>query len=103
MKRYTFRNYAEYLKDNPEGVWFKRRLYGWGWVPAKWQGWVIISAFIGILLLNGIYFASKVSPNAEPTNLDLGIFFGVMILSIILLFWICYKKGEKPEWSWGRN
>lgn len=103
MKKYTFRNYIEYLEDNPKRYWFKRKLYGWGWVPVKWQGWVIILAFIGILLLNGIYFASKVSPNGDPTTLDLSLFFGVIVVLIIFIFWICYKKGERPKWSWGRN
>ena len=102
VKKYTWRNYIEYMKDNPKRLWFKMRLYGWGWVPVSWQGWTIILAFIAVLLLNGIYFASKVSPNGEPTTWDLSLFFGVMIISIIFIFWICYKKGEKPKWSWGR-
>jgi len=102
MKKYTWKNYIEYIKDNPKRLWFKRRLYGWGWAPASWQGWTIILAFIIILLLNGFYFASKVPLNTEPTPFDLGLFFGVIIISIVLLFWICYKKGEKPKWSWGR-
>ena len=25
-----FKNYREYYKNNPEGYWFKRKLYGWG-------------------------------------------------------------------------
>lgn len=91
------------MKDNPKGLWFKMRLYGWGWgwVPVSWQGWVVVLAFIGILLLNGVYFASKISPNGEPTTWDLSLFFGVMIVSIALLFWICYKNGEWPKWNWG--
>ena len=78
------------------------RLYGWGWVPVSWEGWLVVLVFIGILLLNGVYFASKVSPNGEPTNTNLAIFFGGIIISVIALFWICYKKGEKPRWNWGR-
>lgn len=104
MKRYTWRNYIEYMKDNPKGYWFKMRLYGWGWVPVKWQGWlVVLVGFIGVLLINGFYFASKISPNGEPTTFDLTLFFSVLIISVILLFSICYKKGEKPKWSWGRT
>jgi hypothetical protein len=31
-----FKEYTDYLKDNPQGYWFKRKLYGWGWTPARW-------------------------------------------------------------------
>lgn len=90
------------MKDNPKGLWFKMKLYGWGWIPVSWQGWTIILAFIAVLLFNGVYFASKISLNGEPNSWDLTLFFGVIIISIIALFCICYKKGEKPKWSWGR-
>ena len=29
------KEYIAYLKDNPQGYWFKARLYGWGWVPVN--------------------------------------------------------------------
>ncbi|MDP3987334.1 MAG: hypothetical protein Q8P81_03870 [Nanoarchaeota archaeon] len=102
MKKYTIKNYPDYIRDNPKGYWFKRKLYGWGWVPVRWQGWIIVLAFIGILLLNGTYFASKISPNGKPTIFDFVLFFGIIIISVIILFKVCYKKGEKPKWSWGR-
>ena len=102
MKKYTCRNYIEYMRDNPRKLWFKRRLYGWGWVPVRWDGWAVVLAFVGALLLNGFYFSSKVQ-NADPSSGDLALFFGVIIALIALLFWIGYKKGEWPEWSWGRN
>ena len=98
MKKYTWRNYWAYIKDNPKGYWFKMRLYGWGWVPAKWQGLIVILLFIILLLANGFYLASK----AVPTDTDLMIFLGVTILLVALLFVICYAKGESPKWSWGR-
>jgi len=103
MKKYSWKNYIGYIKDNPKGYWFKRKLYGWGWIPVSWEGWLFVLGFIAIILLDGIYLASKTSPNIEPTTRDLSLFFGVIIISVILLFWICYKKGEKPKWSWGRT
>lgn len=97
-KKYTLLNYIEYIRDNPEGYWFKRRLYGWGWVPATWQGWLITLAFIVILISYGFYFASM----GNPTERDLAIFFVTIAISIIVLILVCYKTGEKPQWTWGR-
>ncbi|MEK6844061.1 MAG: hypothetical protein AABX83_01400 [Nanoarchaeota archaeon] len=98
MKKYTFRNYIEYLKDNPKGYWFKRKLYGWGWVPVKWQGWVSILILVAFLILNGFYLASK----TQPSNADFALFFASIIIYGIIIFFVCYKKGEKPKWTWGR-
>jgi len=92
--------YMNYLKDNPKGYWFKRKLYGWGWIPVKWQGWIVVLLFIGALLLNGFYLSSKASPNGAVTRIDLTLFFGVLVILLAVLFWICYKTGEKPKWSW---
>jgi len=54
MKRYTWRNYIGYMKDNPKKYWFKRKLYGWGWVPVRWQGWFVVLLGISIFVA-GIY------------------------------------------------
>ncbi|MCA9485524.1 MAG: hypothetical protein KC506_01630 [Nanoarchaeota archaeon] len=98
MSKGIIKTYSEYLKDNPKGYWFKRKLYGWGWIPAKWQGWVVVLAFIVVLLFNGFYLTW----NGEPSGTDLTLFFGVLVVSIVLLIWICFAKGETPRWSWGR-
>lgn len=95
------KEYIEYLKDNPQGLWFKARWYGWGWVPVRWQGWVSVLAFVLILLANGFYFESKVAVSLYPTDFDLFLFFGIIFVSIIALFFVCYKKGEWPHWNWG--
>jgi hypothetical protein len=92
-----FKKYIGYLKDNPNGYWFKRKLYGWGWVPVKSQGWLVVAIFVGIVLGLGSFIGSK----AEPTEGDLFLFFAGMIVSLIALFSICLKKGEKPCWQWG--
>jgi hypothetical protein len=94
------KEYGDYLKDNPQGLWFKRKLYGWGWVPAKWQGWAVLAVFIGYLLWIGRDFESQLNAfqisgeHPVPFLLQVGI-------GIAVLIGICYWKGEKPRWQWG--
>jgi 4-hydroxybenzoate polyprenyltransferase len=90
-----FKQYVDYFKDNPKGYWFKRKLYGWGWTPVKWQGWAIIAIFVLLILLNALSLGNN------PTNPEVVWFIVKIILSVILLIYICYKKGEKPKWQWG--
>lgn len=90
------KEYVSYLKDNPNGYWFKRKLYGWGWTPATWQGWFIIGGYI--LLILG--FSLTIDENS-PTREVLFTFLLPTILLTSALIWICYKKGESPKWQWG--
>jgi uncharacterized membrane protein YhaH (DUF805 family) len=92
-----FEKYNEYLKNNPEGYWFKRKLYGWGWTPVKWQGWVIVLAFIVFIVWSSLDFINI----QEPSNSIVYWFFAKLIICITLLIIICYKEGEKPKWQWG--
>ncbi len=41
-----FKKYLDYIRDNPHGYWFKRKPFGWGWTPVKWQGWLVILVYI---------------------------------------------------------
>ena len=90
--------HINYLRDNPKGYWFKRKIYGWGWTPARWQGWLTFLIFILILIISSTYLAEK----EIPTFYDFTISFAIMILSALILIFIAYKKGEKPKWSWGK-
>ena len=91
------KEHIEYWRDNPNGYWFKRKLYGWGWVPVKWQGWFIIIIFFLFILLSSL----DIKSNLGPTDTGITWFFLKIILSIFILIYICYKKGEKPRWQWG--
>lgn len=93
------RKYIEYLKDNPEHLWFKRKLYGWGWTPARWQGWLIILVFIVFLIWNGF----SLGPDENIGTEQITWFFGRIIISVSILITICYKTGEKPKWQWGAS
>jgi len=92
------KEYLEYLKDNPQGYWFKRKLYGWGWTPAKWQGWMII--LIYILAITG--FTLTINQNSSPNEIAFTFILPVVLLTAMLIR-ICYKTGEKPGWQWGAD
>lgn len=72
-------------------IWFKRKLYGWGWTPCTWEGWVAILVWLAVFL----FTISKVD-HEWLKNLIV-----IFIMTGILIF-ICYKKGEKPRWQWGK-
>ena len=86
------KEYIQYLKDNPENLWFKRKLYGWGWVPVRWQGWLVIVVGIGFVFL-GIYVGET---DDAPGAALLGF-----LLMFATIFTFGYWKGEKPRWQWG--
>lgn len=90
------KEYLKYIKDNPKGYWFKRKLYGWGWTPARWQGWVVILVYVGLVFL----FALTID-ESSPVDEVVFTFILPMVLLTITLIRICYKKGEKPRWQWG--
>ena len=91
------KEYLTYIKDNPEGYWFKAKCFGWGWTPAKWQGWVVLLGFIAYIIFN-FYRIDSASPSASDT---LDNFVPQTIILVALLLIICWKKGEKPRWRWG--
>jgi len=84
--------YISYLKDNPQGYWFKRKIFGWGWVPVKWQGWLVIAISIAIGFA-GIYIG-------ETDDAPGAAFLGILLMILIILVF-GYFKGEKPRWRRG--
>ncbi len=92
-----YKEYITYLKDNPKGYWFKRKLYGWGWTPARWQGWLTLGIFIFLIALN-FFRLDSVSHSASDTLYN---FLPQTIVMVLILISVCYRKGEKPSWQWG--
>ena len=85
-----------YLQDNPQGLWFKRKLYGWGWTPAKWQGWVAIFVYIALVLV----LSFRLDETATTKEVIVTCIVPTVLLTTILIR-LCYAKGEKPQWQWG--
>lgn len=94
------KEYIKYIKNNPEGHWFKAKLYGWGWTPAKWQGWVVILVYITLILTLVFTREDSIPGNPDSGSNFLTLALPIIVLTILLIT-ICYKKGEKPRWQWG--
>jgi len=92
----VFKQYVEYLQDNPEKYWFKRKLYGWGWTPARWQGWIVTFVFVALILT----FAFTVDEGSSANEFMFTFFLPIVLLTITFIR-IAYKTGEKPKWQWG--
>lgn len=85
------KDYIDYLKDNPKGYWFKRKVYGWGWVPVTWEGVLVLIAAISLIYAGFATFI-KINPGASVR---------ILVLTLAALMAVCYLKGEKPKWQWG--
>lgn len=91
------KKYVDYLKDNPEGYWFKRKAFGWGWTPATWQGWGVTILFVFLIIGNALRLELDGVQGAEAA----GYFILQTAGLVFLLIAICWRKGESPKWQWG--
>ena len=67
-------------------MWFKAKVYGFGWYPCSWQGWFITAIFVIALIL---------TVNSMMNLMTKTI---VTILLVAALISICVIKGEKARW-----
>lgn len=91
------KHYIAYLKDNPERYWFKRKVYGWGWVPARWQGWVTLAVFVALLIGN----AFRIDAQSHSGSDAVINFVSQTVVLVFLLIVVCFVTGEEPKWMWG--
>jgi len=71
-------------------LWFKAKNYGWGWYPSSWQGWLILLIYTLALMWNV----------SQPEKY---LYFVRILVATLVLIFICYKTGERPEWRWGKK
>ena len=84
-------------KHNP--YWFKRRRYGYGWMPVMWQGWISVLLFLDVVLI-GASILLNIPKIRSGTSLAIYLF--TVALASVALFMISTKKGPTPKWRWGK-
>lgn len=84
------------MSEKQSEFWFPAMRFGWGWgLPVKWQGWVVLVGYFGLILTVGKYF--------RPGDQLPGFLISVAVATVLLLA-IVFLKGEKPPaWRWGKK
>lgn len=78
-----------------EDIWFPAKRFGWGWgLPRVWQGWVALGAY-ALMLAIGVV---SIDPERQAW-----LFTGWMIGWTLAFVVVCWFKGERPAWRWGRR
>lgn len=82
------------MSDSKNDIWFPAKTYGWGWgFPVTWQGWTVFAVYL-LMVFAGIYYLLPVFGH--------WVFLGYIIFLSIVLILVCWAKGEKPKWRWGK-
>jgi hypothetical protein len=80
--------------------WFKRRRYGWGYMPVTWQGWAVVVGYIVIVV--ALVPAFLDAPDAVAAK-ETGFFAMFLAAATAGLLMISFSKGPRPRWRWGRK
>ncbi len=79
-------------------LWFKAKMYGWGWQPTSWEGFVVVGLYVAALIQLFISI-NKMSHSGSDALINFALPF--IVITIFFLI-ICYAKGERSRWRWGK-
>lgn len=80
-------------------LWFRAKIYGWGWTPSTWEGWAATIADLAAVLGWSVYLALHRELWTRPDFLLIALL--PILAAVALLIVICWLKGERPRWRWG--
>ena len=86
------------MQNEQKNYWFKRRRYGYGWVPVTIEGWLLILGYIAVITIASF----PLWTDAPPAINVISYLAFALVLTVAFLF-ITYKKGPKPRWRWGKS
>ncbi|MCG3773977.1 MAG: hypothetical protein JW395_0794 [Nitrospira sp.] len=80
--------------------WFKTKRFGWGWMPATKEGWLVTIGYLVLFVVAQLIFMQDVIVRQSTAGIALYAAF-VFALTVALIY-ICWKTGEPPRWRWGK-
>jgi hypothetical protein len=69
------------MKSSPK-PWFGRKKFGWGWGPASWQGWLVVTAYVAFIQVTSHLFPPKI----HHTDFMIGLATATVILLAVLVW-----------------
>ncbi|MEO8104733.1 MAG: hypothetical protein ABI602_00145 [Candidatus Saccharibacteria bacterium] len=88
------------MKADNKKYWMKRKRYGWGWIPATWQGWALL------VLQGGIVVITATLLPADPAYPTVNGFIkqvSIWLLAIATIVLVAIGTSPKPHWRWGKK
>lgn len=86
------------MNDRSKDIWFPAKKYGVGWgFPITWQGWLVFGSYLALVFVGTVFLVLS----KNPIWLIPFIFY-IFLLSGALIF-ICFKKGAKIDFRWGKK
>ncbi len=75
-------------------IWFKRKMYGWGWTFGTWESVLVMAIYIAL----NIYIFAVIDAGSHSGSDAVMNFTPRFLLLTVALYLVCYSKGEKPRW-----
>ncbi|MBX7494815.1 hypothetical protein K3172_02965 [Qipengyuania sp. 6B39] len=84
------------MTEKHDKAWFAQKTHGYGaGLPIAWQGWAILAAYVGIVLLSGLLIE-------WDREVGLPAAIAIMLLSTVLFTVVCAAKTRGGwRWRWG--
>lgn len=93
-------HYKSMTKKDTKDYLMKRRRYGWGWTPVKWQAIMFVVMQLAIIFAAATFLPAK--PN-QPTPGELIAFLVIVALSVATIVLFGLITAPKPTWRWGKK
>lgn len=88
-------------KRKNKDYWFKRRRYGFGWIPVTMQGWVVVLLFAAVLISGGAFLLKDTPRNTLSEDVLLFAVFALVAVAVLVM--VSLARGPRPKWRWGRK
>lgn len=92
--------YILYNYSMSKKYWFKRKRYGYGWVPANRAGWMLIGIYILTVLLSSTILIDAPEDQISP---QVVIYVAIFVISTVTTVTVTCLTGPKPKWRWGKK
>jgi len=88
------------MKIKKNKYWFKPRIFGFGFTPVSWEGWLGVLFMLIVILLDayvrGLFEAVVVDRQG------FGFLIDIFVISTLSSLVFKYKTKGKLRWRWGK-
>ena len=80
---------------------FKRKRFGYGWVPVTASAWLAVVAYLAALVLSGLLLLHDIP--SDEYRAEVGIYLALVAIYTVVLVAYTRNRGPEPKWRWGKR